>query len=215
MRNMLTTAAALMILRDARSSVRGIVTVVLEDWRNLVELTDPVDENNCARGGGKRPRPTEVRNVFNQICTMRNALRTALITRQTSVGTTSNRSTAHDIMPALQESKKGEWNGDPDLQDSKLEQLREEYDKRVKLCNDLEKERGRDSLQERIQELITHFGSRHPSSSGDDAPAQLLPGEAGRLEAGEIREVVGGDMYVAAISTRQQNWSSSKSVEEK
>ncbi|CAH1242304.1 QRICH2 [Branchiostoma lanceolatum] len=62
-----------------------------------------------------------------------------------------------DIKPALQESKKGDWNGDPDLQDSKLEQLREEYDKRVKLCNDLEKERGRDSLQERIQELITHF----------------------------------------------------------
>ncbi|XP_066278595.1 uncharacterized protein [Branchiostoma lanceolatum] len=62
-----------------------------------------------------------------------------------------------DIKPALQESKKGEWNGDPDLQDSKLEQLREEYDKRVKLCNDLEKERGRDGLQERIQELVTHF----------------------------------------------------------
>ncbi|KAI8503729.1 hypothetical protein Bbelb_187000 [Branchiostoma belcheri] len=64
-----------------------------------------------------------------------------------------------DIKPALQESMKGEWNGDPDLQDSRLQQLRLEYENRVKLNNIIEKERERRSLQDRIEESISHFES--------------------------------------------------------
>ncbi|KAI8517539.1 hypothetical protein Bbelb_035560 [Branchiostoma belcheri] len=64
-----------------------------------------------------------------------------------------------DIKPALQESMKGEWNGDPDLQDSRLQQLRLENENRVKLNNIIEKERERRSLQDRIKESISHFES--------------------------------------------------------
>ncbi|KAI8511867.1 hypothetical protein Bbelb_109670 [Branchiostoma belcheri] len=40
-----------------------------------------------------------------------------------------------DIKPALQESKKGEWNGDPDLKDCRVQNLRKERDDRLKLLD--------------------------------------------------------------------------------
>jgi hypothetical protein len=40
-----------------------------------------------------------------------------------------------DIKPALQESVRGDWNGDVDLGDGKLQELREEYEKRKNLLN--------------------------------------------------------------------------------
>ena len=42
-----------------------------------------------------------------------------------------------DIKPALQESKKGEWNGDIDLGDGHVQALRAEYDRRKKLTEDM------------------------------------------------------------------------------
>lgn len=44
-----------------------------------------------------------------------------------------------DIKPALQESKKGEWNGDIDMGDGHLQELRAEYDRRKKLTEDMSK----------------------------------------------------------------------------
>ena len=39
--------------------------------------------------------------------------------------------------PALQESKKGEWNGDVDLGDGHVQALQAEYDRREKLTEDM------------------------------------------------------------------------------
>lgn len=42
-----------------------------------------------------------------------------------------------DIKPALQESKKGEWNGDIDLGDGHVQALRAEYERRKKMTEDM------------------------------------------------------------------------------
>ena len=44
-----------------------------------------------------------------------------------------------EIKPALQESKRGEWNGDIDVGDGHVQMLRAEYDRRKKLTEDMSK----------------------------------------------------------------------------
>ncbi|XP_019628684.1 PREDICTED: receptor-interacting serine/threonine-protein kinase 3-like [Branchiostoma belcheri] len=62
-----------------------------------------------------------------------------------------------DIKPALQESMKGQWNGDIDLRDGKLAELRKECDQRLELVNNLEVNKERASLEEKIKTLVNTF----------------------------------------------------------
>ena len=62
-----------------------------------------------------------------------------------------------DINPALQESVKGVWNGDCDLGNDKLQQLREAYDKRRELCSCKCLQEDRVLLQERLTTIIDHL----------------------------------------------------------
>ncbi|XP_019632017.1 PREDICTED: uncharacterized protein LOC109475697, partial [Branchiostoma belcheri] len=62
-----------------------------------------------------------------------------------------------DIKPALQESMKGQWNGAIDLRDGKLAELRKECDQRLELVNNLEVNKERATLEEKIKTLVNTF----------------------------------------------------------
>ena len=61
---------------------------------------------------------------------------------------------ATDLKEALMESLTGVWNGDVDLGDGKLEELRREYDQRVTLVSNIAGIDNRDGLQLELQKLI-------------------------------------------------------------
>ncbi|XP_078618099.1 uncharacterized protein LOC144885838 [Branchiostoma floridae x Branchiostoma japonicum] len=62
-----------------------------------------------------------------------------------------------DIKPALQQSMKGEWNGDVDLRDGKLHDIRKDFDERVALINNLDANQDRATLENNITTLANLF----------------------------------------------------------
>ena len=79
---------------------------------------------------------------------------------------------ATDIKAALQESVDGKWNGDPDIQDGRLETLRAEYEERIRevkatplnqqqLCNSLEKDK--EYLNDNIVHTIGKYQAKFKS----------------------------------------------------
>lgn len=61
---------------------------------------------------------------------------------------------ATDLKEALMESLTGVWNGDVDLGDGKLEELRREYDQRVTLVSNIAGIDNRDGLQLELQKCV-------------------------------------------------------------
>ncbi|XP_035696439.1 uncharacterized protein LOC118429887 [Branchiostoma floridae] len=62
-----------------------------------------------------------------------------------------------DLKPALQESKKEEWNGDADMSDSTVKVLRAEYEKRAGIVTELSSDKNRTRLQQHLTTTIDHF----------------------------------------------------------
>ena len=62
-----------------------------------------------------------------------------------------------DINPALQESVKGLWNGDIDLGDGKLKELRQEYDNRRMLCKAKDLKEDKAFLESKLRQQIDNL----------------------------------------------------------